>query len=221
MSTNRDIARDRQRTVEVILGGSRIDENDPKKNWLGHKFGEGQAKIDELMLGGATWDQMLEARGAVERVMTHYPDFHGLKVIEKGGLYSFDKNDLGVPSVGHESTPEFPIGFGEVKKFLEGGASQSLENAYERNQEAREECIRHYGTKCSVCAKSLSDIYGPIADGFVHVHHVRLISTMGGEYVVNPVEDLRPVCPNCHAIIHLGGKCRSIAEVKRLYRDKL
>jgi hypothetical protein len=32
---------------------------------------------------------------------------------------------------------------------------------------------------------------------------------------VDPVADLRPVCPNCHAVIHLGGACRSIDEVRQ------
>jgi predicted HNH restriction endonuclease len=33
--------------------------------------------------------------------------------------------------------------------------------------------------------------------------------------VVDPVDDLRPVCPNCHAVLHLS-QCRSIEEVRQL-----
>ena len=36
---------------------------------------------------------------------------------------------------------------------------------------------------------------------------------------VDPVADLRPVCPNCHAVIHLGGACRTIEEVRRLLKS--
>jgi 5-methylcytosine-specific restriction protein A len=41
------------------------------------------------------------------------------------------------------------------------------------------------------------------------------LSEVSGEYIVDPVEDLRPVCPNCHAVLHLGGSCRSIENVKQ------
>jgi predicted HNH restriction endonuclease len=27
---------------------------------------------------------------------------------------------------------------------------------------------------------------------------------------------LRPVCPNCHDVLHLSGRCRRIEEVRRL-----
>jgi predicted HNH restriction endonuclease len=31
---------------------------------------------------------------------------------------------------------------------------------------------------------------------------------------------LRPVCPNCHAVLHLGGNCRSIEEVMQMIKRK-
>jgi 5-methylcytosine-specific restriction protein A len=36
----------------------------------------------------------------------------------------------------------------------------------------------------------------------IHVHHVRPESTLGPNYRVDPIKDLRPLCPNCHAIVH-------------------
>ena len=42
---------------------------------------------------------------------------------------------------------------------------------------------------------------GREAEGYIHVHHLRGLSDVGGEYVVDPVNDLRPVCPNCHAVL--------------------
>jgi 5-methylcytosine-specific restriction protein A len=36
---------------------------------------------------------------------------------------------------------------------------------------------------------------------------------------VHPVKDLRPVCPNCHAMIHRGpGPALSIGELRRQLR---
>jgi 5-methylcytosine-specific restriction enzyme A len=34
------------------------------------------------------------------------------------------------------------------------------------------------------------------------VHHVIDIASVGAEYVVEPIRDLRPVFPNCHAMLH-------------------
>lgn len=101
-------------------------------------------------------------------------------------------------------------------RLVEGAVCQVLANAYERNPIARARCIAHYGPSCIVCGFNFRVVYGPLAEGFIHVHHVRPLSEVGAEYEVNPVADLRPVCPNCHAVIHLGGACRGVEEVQQL-----
>lgn len=100
--------------------------------------------------------------------------------------------------------------------LVEGAIRTITINAYERNPEARRRCIAHYGASCMACGFDFGTTYGEFADGFIHVHHVKPLSEIGTEYVVDPVADLRPVCPNCHAVIHLGGSCRSIDEIRRL-----
>jgi 5-methylcytosine-specific restriction enzyme A len=100
--------------------------------------------------------------------------------------------------------------------IIEGAKYQVMVNAYERNPVARNQCIAHYGPTCLVCGFSFGAVYGALAEGFIHVHHVKPLSEIGKKYIVDPVADLRPVCPNCHAIIHLGGGCRSIEKVRRL-----
>jgi predicted HNH restriction endonuclease len=89
-------------------------------------------------------------------------------------------------------------------------------NAYERNPEARRECIVAHEPRCFVCGFDFGLAYGPEFAGLIHVHHLRPLSEVGGEYVIDPVEDLRPVCPNCHAVIHYRGQLRSIDEVRQL-----
>lgn len=46
-----------------------------------------------------------------------------------------------------------------------------------------------------------SEIYGPEFGGVIHVHHVPL-AAIGEEYVVDPIRDLCPVCPDCHMALH-------------------
>ena len=92
---------------------------------------------------------------------------------------------------------------------------QVFVNRYERSQKARSECIKHYGDKCVVCSFDFGATYGQdIAKGFIHVHHKRELSEIGGEYKVNPIEDLVPLCANCHAAIHLTNPAMDIEELK-------
>ncbi len=100
--------------------------------------------------------------------------------------------------------------------LTEGRAARRTVNAYERNAEARRRCIEAHGTSCCICGFNFAMEYGCEAEGYIHIHHLRPIAQGGGESVVDPVVDLRPVCPNCHAVIHLGGGCRSIEEVQQL-----
>jgi hypothetical protein len=113
----------------------------------------------------------------------------------------------------------FPEEVSKSPPLFEGAVHQVTVNAYERNPVARQQCIAAHGTNCCVCGFNFGAVYGPEAEGYIHVHHVRALSEVGREYVVNPVEDLRPVCPNCHGVLHLGGQCRSIEEVRKLIKD--
>ena len=105
-------------------------------------------------------------------------------------------------------------------KLVEGATKSILVNAYERNPEARRLCKEHHGTSCCICGFDFGATYGAEAEGYIHAHHLRPLSEIGAEYVVDPVKDLRPVCPNCHAVLHLGGRCRTIDEVKRLLEQQ-
>jgi putative restriction endonuclease len=104
-------------------------------------------------------------------------------------------------------------------RLLEGAVCRITVNAYERNPRARDKCIEHYGPNCSICGFNFGAVYGPLAEGFTHVHHLKPLSEIGSEYEVDPVADLRPVCPNCHAVIHLDGQNRSIEEVRALLSE--
>ena len=116
-----------------------------------------------------------------------------------------------------------PIGFSfpeEVEKteeeIFEGAIRRVTVNAYERNPEARRQCINHYGTRCTVCGFDFLEVYGEIGKDFIHIHHLKQISEIGETYQVDPIQDLRPVCPNCHAIIHKRKPPYTIEEMKQL-----
>ena len=100
--------------------------------------------------------------------------------------------------------------------LIEGAIKKVTTNAYERNPKARAECIKIYGVACVCCGFNFQKKYGDIGQDFIHVHHVRLLSEIRKEYRVNPKEDLRPVCPNCHAMIHRKVPPFSVEEIKKM-----
>lgn len=102
--------------------------------------------------------------------------------------------------------------------LVEGAVCAIKVNAYERNPEARRRCIERHGTSCSICGFNFGATYGKPAQGLIHVHHLRSLSEIGRQYVVDPVEDLRPVCPNCHAVLHRHVPPYSIEEVRTFLR---
>jgi hypothetical protein len=103
-------------------------------------------------------------------------------------------------------------------RFPEGAVQLVRVNRYERDPRARKLCIARHGPTCVVCNFNFAAVYGPLTDGFIHVHHIKPLSEIGEEYLVDPIKDLCPVCPNCHAVLHLGGRSRTIDEVRQLLR---
>ena len=89
-----------------------------------------------------------------------------------------------------------------VSGLPEGAKTRVEVNSYERNRINRAACLAVHGTRCTICNFSFKDFYGPMGSDFIHVHHIVPVSAIGKGYVINPVEDLVPVCPNCHAMIH-------------------
>ena len=90
------------------------------------------------------------------------------------------------------------------KDYVEGRLVSVLSNRFERDARARKECIRHYGSSCVVCGINFAKTYGGLGAGFIHVHHLTPLSQIRSTYKVDPIKDLRPVCPNCHAMLHWG-----------------
>ena len=97
-----------------------------------------------------------------------------------------------------------------VLLFLERKGNPILLDRHERNINARAACIEYYKKKyrwvsirCFICDFSFGDIYGDDLEEKIHVHHKEQISSKSElEYEINPHNDLVPVCPNCHMVLH-------------------
>jgi 5-methylcytosine-specific restriction enzyme A len=98
---------------------------------------------------------------------------------------------------------------------IEGAKKRITVNRYERSAVARKRCLEIHGTSCTICGFDFEKRYGAIGEGFIHVHHLVDLSTIKKEYEVDGAKDLRPVCPNCHAMLHRKRPAMSIANLKR------
>ena len=118
-----------------------------------------------------------------------------------------------------ERDDEFKVNPEEIAdgtRYIEGAVRKVSVNAYERSRSARRKCIEYYGCDCTVCGMNFEREYGSIGEGFIHVHHLTPLIEIGEPYEVDPIKDLRPVCPNCHAMLHRRTPSYSIEELKSI-----
>ncbi|MBK8814738.1 MAG: HNH endonuclease [Methylococcaceae bacterium] len=115
-----------------------------------------------------------------------------------------------------QTTSFYPDELDKSEALFEGAKSTVLVNSYERNPIARAKCIEHFGVQCFVCNFDFENEYGEIGKEFIHIHHLKQLSVIGQDYQVDPVNDLKPVCPNCHAMLHKRNPPFSIDELKSI-----
>lgn len=86
--------------------------------------------------------------------------------------------------------------------YAEGSVQRTEVNRYERNPLNRKLCLAEKGYDCAICGMNFEKQYGKIGYHFIHVHHIVPVSQIGAGYIIDPLRDLIPVCPNCHAMLH-------------------
>jgi predicted restriction endonuclease len=158
--------------------------------------------------------QHLHAPLGISAIPGYIRVFHqlaeGSRISEQQVQYEFgDRQGIRSPE---EVTSNRPL--------LEGTIKQVTVNAYERNSIARGKCIQHYGYVCAVCNFKFENFYGDLGQDFIHVHHLVPLSTVSAEYVVDPIRDLIPVCPNCHAMLHRKDPPFTIEELRERVRQQ-
>jgi DNA-binding transcriptional ArsR family regulator len=89
-----------------MSGGTKLDRADTayaekahelalkKRNWLRHGKGTTAGKIDQMLLDGATIEQMAKGakttKAAVSVHLTHLRKVHKLAVVKKDGVFRYD-----------------------------------------------------------------------------------------------------------------------------------
>jgi 5-methylcytosine-specific restriction protein A len=113
----------------------------------------------------------------------------------------------------------FPDDLEPGRQYTDGAKRTVRVNAYERDPRARRACLEHHGFLCQVCGFDFEAVYGGLGRGFIHVHHLKPLALADGAYRIDPVSDLVPVCPNCHAMLHREEPALAVSDLKaRLQR---
>lgn len=99
--------------------------------------------------------------------------------------------------------------------LYEGAARTVSVVSRKRSARARKRCLDHFGYDCSVCGFNFEKKYGEIGKGFIHVHHLTSLARANGPQKIDPIDDLRPVCPNCHAMLHSQNPELSVHDLKK------
>jgi hypothetical protein len=124
-------------------------------------------------------------------------------------------------TIGAHLGPTLADGTGDLpegRRYPEGACKKVLVNAYERDERAREACLARYDARCSICEFDFAATYGDLGRGYIHVHHKKPLSEIAQPYEVDPINDLIPVCANCHAMIHRRQPALSPDDVRAAMR---
>lgn len=147
-----------------------------------------------------------QSNGLLREALTYYVGYlnskkHPLSEVEKRNRKRKQQSEAAGTSTASTPTPE-PTKVPEPESYdkLEGAKHQDTVTRYERDRGNRKACIAHYGYVCQVCGTNFEETYGELGKEFIEVHHLHPVAQ--GERQVNPIEDLIPLCSNCHSMIH-------------------
>lgn len=110
----------------------------------------------------------------------------------------------------------------------EGLLKEYNSTRYERSHIARRLCLEHYGDHvvCQICGFDFEKTYGKRdnANPYIEIHHINPLaerSSENGEHKVDYVNDLIPVCANCHRMLHhLRKEVLHPYELKMIIEDR-
>lgn len=101
--------------------------------------------------------------------------------------------------------------------FVEGARREGRAAGYERDPKARAACLAHYGYQCAGCDFDPVATFGPGNErAAIEVHHLTPLAVVAEAHVVDPVKDLRPLCCNCHDMVHRVSPPMPIESLRQL-----
>ncbi len=106
------------------------------------------------------------------------------------------------------------------RKWTEGERKHTEFERLHRNPALRQACINKYGYQCQCCGMNFAEMYGEqLGARFIEVHHLQMLSTYDENRPADYVENLVPLCANCHAMIHhIAGSEHPLRDLRQAYR---
>lgn len=119
-----------------------------------------------------------------------------------------------------------------IEEVNEGEAKIITTKTYVRSRVLREIAIEKFTErgkiKCAICGYDFSENFGKYGKGYIEIHHKKPVcsyETKDVKLVVNEaLDNLVPVCPNCHRMLHrkkeFENKKVSYNLIKKIYYKK-
>lgn len=180
------------------------------------RFIDGQL-VMEGEIGHRTDERLISSRSSPDRIFLFYRIRHHKPFTYYGEIF-LDTYELkeDEPSIFYFKTSRFLAsvnssivtesatgGFVEASFIpdVEGRKRIQTHVRYERSRKNRAKAIEIHGTTCKACGFDFNIFYGPdLARDFIEVHHVESVTSTAR--VVDPENDLIPLCANCHRMVH-------------------
>jgi 5-methylcytosine-specific restriction protein A len=106
-----------------------------------------------------------------------------------------------------------------TETFFEGRRTQREITVFERSRSAREACLKEFGRRCFICKFDFGKTYGSRFATKIHVHHLEPVASRRTMHELDAKRDLRPVCPNCHYVLHLKDPPYTVTQVQHFFRN--
>jgi len=88
----------------------------------------------------------------------------------------------------------------------------------ERNPKASNEAKRIHGYLCQTCGFDFYTVYGDLGRNYIEAHHLTPLSELPEDKPVSldPKNDFRVLCANCHRMIHRREAPRALQDFKKI-----
>ena len=103
----------------------------------------------------------------------------------------------------------------------EGRIEMVKKYAKKRSKALRDAAVKYYTRnghiECCACSLEFSSHYGAIGKNYIEIHHLNPICEYDGEVRLDldeAIRELRPLCANCHRVVHLHNPILSIQAVQ-------
>jgi len=230
-----DVWRGRHFVAQFVFRGKRKQQSEAAEQWVIIKgwdhpwlqpYTEERSSTGYRVLSpmhsliSPEWDTLLDNHLSslsppADIVFDGRADGHSMYSPRRRGAVAMNASEPPLPSTSIKYPDEVPTG----SSLWEGLTTQILVNKYERNPIARQRCLAYHGYACQACGTDMQTVYGALGKDYIHVHHRVPMAEIGEDYEVDPINDLVPVCPNCHAMLHRGETVLAVEQLRQIIEN--